>query len=91
MLNKEELAEVTDMIARAAAKAAITALQEIKFISDQDHHEHHSWIASKIRSEEARVELFKELTKHIAKWGTLGVLSFIFYGIYLATKDGLSK
>lgn len=91
MLSKDELVEVTDMIAVAAAKAAVTALKESKFVSDQEHANHHGWIASKIKSEEARTELFKELTKHVVKWGAIGILSFIFYGIYLALKNGLTK
>lgn len=90
-LDKGELAEITIMIADAAALAAVKALQQAKFISDSDHYNHHNWISSKIKSEEARAELFDELRKHVAKWGTIGVISFVFYGIYLAAKQGLGK
>lgn len=63
--------------------AAVKALQEAKFISDQDHYNHHAWIASRVKAEEARTEFMRELTKHVAKWGTIGVLSCVFYGLYL--------
>lgn len=89
-LNKEELAEVTDMIAIAAAKAAIVAIKEAKFISDESHYNHHTWIAAKIKREEALEALLTELAKHVTKWGAVGVLSFVFYGIYLAIKRGLA-
>jgi len=91
MLTQEQVVEVTNMIADAAARAAVKALQEAKFISDQDHRNHHDWITSKIKSEEARALLFEELTRHVAKWGIIGMLSFIFYGLYLAVKNGLVK
>lgn len=91
MLDKTELAEVTVMIADAAALAAVKALQQAKFISDNDHYNHHNWISAKIKSEESRAALFDELTKHVAKWGTIGVISFIFYGLYLAVKQGIGK
>lgn len=91
MLDKIELAEVTAMIAEAAAIAAVKAIQEAKFVSDQDHYNHHNWIAAKIKSEEARAAFFVELTKHVAKWGTIGVISALFYGLWLVAKESFKR
>lgn len=91
MLDQAQIAEVTKMIAEAAAVAAVKALQEAKFISDSDHYNHHAWISANIKAEEARAQLFDELKKHVAKWGTIGVLSAIFYGLYLAGKEALRR
>lgn len=83
MLREEE----AEMIAQKFAEK----LQQARSVSDTEHYAHHRWIAKQIERDEARTRLFDELTKHVMKWGIIGVVSFIFYGAYLAARAGLLK
>ena len=91
MLDASQIEEITALIADAAARAAVTALKEANMLSDTDHHNHHNWIASQIKKDEARIAMYDELTKHVAKWGSVGVLSSIFYGLYLVFKEASKR
>lgn len=84
MALKEEEAE---LIAQKFAEK----LQQARSVSDSEHYNHHSWITKQIEKEEARTKLYNELTKHVIKWGILGVLSFLFYAVWLAAREGLHR
>lgn len=60
-------------------------------VSDSIHYDHHSWIQKQITKEEARTALYQELTRHVYKWGMIGVLTFILYGVWLAIAQALHK
>ena len=77
---KEEEAE---MIAQKFAEK----LQQARSVTDSEHYNHHKWIAKQIERDEARIRLYDELTKHVVKWGLVGVLSFLFYAVWLAAKE----
>lgn len=66
-------------------------LQQARSVSDSVHYDHHMWLKKKIEKEEARARLYDELTRHVYKWGIIGVASFVGYAVYLAVKEALAK
>ena len=66
-------------------------LQQARSVSDSVHYDHHVWITERIEREKAKRLLIEELTRHVAKWGMVSVLSFVFYAVWLAAKDAVHR
>lgn len=79
--------EDAEMLAQKFAEK----LQQSRSVSDSEHFDHHRWITERIDSEKARRAFWEEMTKHVAKWGSVAILSFIFYALWLAAKEAVHK
>lgn len=87
MLDKGEVLQISSMI----AEAIVGKLREESYITDKEHTSHHVWIAAHIKKDEATTALLNKLTEHLLKWGMLGVVSGMFYGLVLLAKEALQK
>lgn len=67
------------------------AMQQMRSVSDSEHYDHHRWLTERIERDQARRLFWEEMQKHVAKWGSVAILSFIFYGIWLAAKEAIHK
>lgn len=67
----------------AMAIAFAQVLQQSRSVSDSEHFDHHRWVSGRILAERQREEFWREMSKHIVKWGMVGVLSSVFYAMYL--------
>lgn len=81
--------EETDVEKLAIAIAK--ALQQARSVSDSEHYDHHVWMRAKIERENEMKQFWQDMRTHCSKWGAISVLSFIFYGLYLAAQQGLHK
>lgn len=77
--------EDIDSLARAFAEA----LQQARSVSDSEHFDHHKWITARIEKEGARRLFWDEMTKHVVKWGVIGVVSGLLYALYLGIRISL--
>jgi hypothetical protein len=55
-------------------------------LNPQRRREDHEWILKRRRHEEAKTAMYNALSLHLAKWGMVGVLSAVFYALWLAFK-----
>lgn len=82
---------MTDADAEKLAIAVAKALQQARSVSDSEHFDHHRWISAKIARENAWRDFWIEMQKHVAKWGSIAIVSFVFYAMWLAAKEALHK
>ena len=64
-------------------------LQQARSVSDSEHYDHHRWITAKIERENAWKGFWEDMQKHVAKWGMISVLTFMFYALWLGTKQAV--
>lgn len=72
-----------EMLAVAIAKA----LQQARSVSDSEHFDHHVWITERIKRDKASREFWEKMRDHVAKWGIISVLSFLFYALWLGMQQ----
>jgi hypothetical protein len=73
------------------AQVVVRALRESPDASSGEHYHHHEWITEQIQKVKVQKEFWKRLTDHIAIWGALGVVSVVFYALWLYLKKVLSE
>ena len=86
-LSEEDIDTITAKFAIAIAKT----LQQARSVSDSEHYDHHVWITARIKEAEARRMFWEDMQKHVYKWGAISVMTFLFYGFWLAIKDALLR
>lgn len=70
----------------AMALAFASVLQQARSVSDSEHFDHHRWVSMRILAERERELFWREMTKHVAKWGLIGTVSAAFYALYLGAR-----
>ena len=73
------------------ALAIAKALQSARSVSDSEHYDHHRWISSKIERENAWRAFWEEMRRHVIKWGSISVLSGLFYAAWLGFQQLVHK
>jgi hypothetical protein len=71
--------------------AMVNALQQARSVSDSEHYDHHLWVTQRIQREQARAKFWTAMLEHVAKWGSVSVLSCIFYAIWLYIKQEIRR
>ena len=59
-------------------------------IDEVTHIEHHKWTKAKIQKEKEMAEFWAAMRTHLAKWGMLGVASWIFYALWYYFKHSIN-
>ena len=83
--------KITESEAEMLAQKFAEKMQQARSVSDSEHYDHHRWISERIKQTEARRVFWEEMHKHVSKWGSVAILSFVFYGIWLAAKEAIHK
>lgn len=82
---------MTEEEAAHLATAIAKALQQARSVSDSEHYDHHIWITSQILREKAWIAFWEEMKRHVAKWGTISVISGLFYAVWLGFQQLMHK
>lgn len=51
----------------------------------------HEWVLLQREKERERIEFWRSMKLHAAKWGMVSVISFLLYALWLALKHELLK
>ena len=73
------------------ALAIAKALQSARSVSDSEHYDHHRWISSKIERENAWRSFWDEMRRHVIKWGSISMISGLFYAAWLGFQQLVHK
>jgi len=64
------------------AAAVVKALNESRTIDPETHHEHHEFITVMKRREAKRAQMYEAVTLHLAKFGSVALMSAVFVAIW---------
>lgn len=65
-MTPEQMDELEDRVLRA--------IQHEHTVEPSTHRAHHDWLTLKIEEEKTRIQRNEEITRHVMKWGIIGVL-----------------
>lgn len=86
-MTNENLEEICEKL----SSAMVRALQQARSVSDSEHYDHHTWVQQHIEKEKMRAQFYKDMIQHLAKWGSVSVVTGIFYAIWLLLKSEIHK
>jgi hypothetical protein len=86
-MSESELEQVCEKL----SFAMVRAMQQSRSVSDSEHYDHHLWVTVHIEKEKQRTEFYNALLSHVVKWGSVSVLTAIFYAMWLALKSELRR
>lgn len=86
-MSEEELEVVCEKLSLAMVKA----LQQSRSVSDSEHYDHHLWVTEHIEKEKRMAEFYGALLSHVVKWGSVSILTGIFYAVWLLIKSELRR
>lgn len=75
----------------AVAKAVLEGLRAQRGIDDKEHAEHHRFIAAEIKRREELRELYKDLRRHLAQVGILGLVTVLATLLWLGVQEFFGK
>ena len=80
-----------DAICERLSIAMVSALQQARSVSDSEHYDHHLWVTKRIKREQARIVFWEAMLEHVAKWGSISLVSAVFYAFWLYVKVEIHK
>jgi len=86
-MSESELEQVCEKL----SVAMVRALQQSRSVSDSEHYDHHMWVTVHIEKEKRRVEFYGALLSHVVKWGSVSILTAVFYAVWLSLKNELLR
>ncbi len=81
-MSESELEAVCEKLSHAMVRA----MQQSRSVSDSEHYDHHMWVSVHIEKEKRRIEFYTALLDHVLKWGSVSLLTGLFYAIWLFIK-----
>lgn len=70
-------------------EALMELFEERDRLDSETHAEHHDWIRTRIKTEEARQKMFVEVAKAALQWSVIGVLGWLLshLGFFCKTRS----
>lgn len=80
-----------EIVCEKLSVAMVKALQQSRSVSDSEHYDHHLWVTTHIEKEKRMAEFYSALLSHVVKWGSVSILTGIFYALWLFLKTELRR
>lgn len=76
--------------AKEIAREVAAILDERLAVTEKEHAEHHVFLRELIDERRRRREMYEDLRRHLAKWGAVGLLSFLGMVVWYWVRNHIS-